>query len=163
MVNRPPIVTVMGHVDHGKTSLLDKIRQTDVVSGEAGGITQAIGAYQVECNGQRITFIDTPGHEAFTEMRARGASVTDVVIIIVAADDGVKPQTIEAINHAKAANVEIIVAINKIDKPEANVERVKQALSEYELIPADWGGQTTFCEVSAKKNIGISNLMEIKL
>jgi translation initiation factor IF-2 len=160
LVNRPPIVTVMGHVDHGKTSLLDKIRQTDVVSGEAGGITQAIGAYQVECNGNKITFIDTPGHEAFTEMRARGASVTDVVIIIVAADDGVKPQTKEAIDHAKAANVPILVAINKIDKPEANIERVMQELTEYDLAPEAWGGSTIYNNISCKTGEGIDKLLE---
>ena len=160
LVNRPPIVTVMGHVDHGKTSLLDKIRQTDVVSLEAGGITQAIGAYQVDCNGSKITFIDTPGHEAFTEMRARGASVTDVVIIIVAADDGVKPQTKEAIDHAKAANVPIIVAINKIDKPEANIEKVMTELSDYGLTPEAWGGNTIFNNISCKTGEGIDKLLE---
>ena len=160
LVNRPPIVTVMGHVDHGKTSLLDKIRQTDVVSGEAGGITQAIGAYQVDCNGNKITFIDTPGHEAFTEMRARGASVTDVVIIIVAADDGVKPQTKEAIDHAKAAKVPIIVAINKIDKPEANPEKVMTELADYGLTPEAWGGDTIFNNISCKTGEGIDKLLE---
>lgn len=160
LVNRPPIVTVMGHVDHGKTSLLDKIRQTDVVSGEAGGITQAIGAYQVERNGKKITFIDTPGHEAFTEMRARGASVTDVVIIVVAADDGVKPQTKEAIDHAKAASVPIIVAINKIDKPEANIEKVTNELAEYGLTPEEWGGSTIFNHISCKTGEGIDKLLE---
>ena len=160
LTNRPPIVTVMGHVDHGKTSLLDKIRQTDVVSGEAGGITQAIGAYQVECNGKKITFIDTPGHEAFTEMRARGASVTDIAIIIVAADDGVKPQTKEAIDHAKAAKVPIIVAINKIDKPDANIERVMTELSEYGLTPEVWGGDTIFNNISCKTGEGIDKLLE---
>ncbi|MBR4314702.1 MAG: translation initiation factor IF-2, partial [Lachnospiraceae bacterium] len=153
----------MGHVDHGKTSILDTIRNTNVIAKEAGGITQHIGAYQVKVKDRLITFLDTPGHEAFTAMRLRGAKSTDIAILVVAADDGVKPQTIEAINHAKAANVEIIVAINKIDKPEANVERVKQQLSEYELVPADWGGQTTYCEVSAKKNIGIENLLEMIL
>ena len=163
LVLRPPVVCVMGHVDHGKTSILDAIRKTNIIDKEAGGITQHIGAYQVKYNDRYITFLDTPGHEAFTAMRLRGAKSTDIAVLVVAADDGVMPQTIEAINHAKAANVEIVVAINKIDKPEANVERVKQALSEYELIPADWGGQTTFCEVSAKKNIGISNLMEMIL
>lgn len=163
LVTRPPVVVVMGHVDHGKTSILDTIRNTNVIAKEAGGITQHIGAYQVKVKDRLITFLDTPGHEAFTAMRLRGAKSTDVAILVVAADDGVKPQTIEAINHAKAANVEIIVAINKIDKPEANVERVKQQLSEYELIPADWGGQTTYCEVSAKKNIGIDNLLEMIL
>ena len=160
LVNRPPIVTVMGHVDHGKTSLLDKIRQTDVVSGEAGGITQAIGAYQVEKNGKKITFIDTPGHEAFTEMRARGAKVTDIVIIVVAADDGVKPQTKEAIDHAKAASVPIIVAINKIDKPEANIERVTNELAEYGLTPEEWGGSTIFNHISCKTGEGIDKLLE---
>ena len=160
LTSRPPIVTVMGHVDHGKTSLLDKIRQTDVVSGEAGGITQAIGAYQVDCNGSKITFIDTPGHEAFTEMRARGASVTDVVIIIVAADDGVKPQTKEAIDHAKAANVPIIVAINKIDKPEANPDKVMTELAEYGLTPEEWGGNTIFNKISCKTGEGIDKLLE---
>lgn len=163
MVTRPPVVVVMGHVDHGKTSILDTIRNTNVIAKEAGGITQHIGAYQVKVKDRLITFLDTPGHEAFTAMRLRGAKSTDIAILVVAADDGVKPQTVEAINHAKAANVEIIVAINKIDKPEANVERVKQQLSEYELVPADWGGQTTYCEVSAKKNIGIDNLLEMVL
>ena len=160
LIVRPPIVTVMGHVDHGKTSLLDKIRKTDVVSGEAGGITQAIGAYQVSYNDKKITFIDTPGHEAFTEMRARGASVTDIVIIIVAADDGVKPQTKEAIDHAKAAKVPIIVAINKIDKPEANIERVMTELSEYGLTPESWGGDTIFNNISCKTGEGIDKLLE---
>ena len=160
LIVRPPIVTVMGHVDHGKTSLLDKIRKTDVVSGEAGGITQAIGAYQVSYNDKKITFIDTPGHEAFTEMRARGASVTDIVIIIVAADDGVKPQTKEAIDHAKAAKVPIIVAINKIDKPEANIERVMTELSEYGLTPEAWGGDTIFNNISCKTGEGIDKLLE---
>ncbi len=160
LILRPPIVTVMGHVDHGKTSLLDKIRKTDVVSGEAGGITQAIGAYQVSYNDKKITFIDTPGHEAFTEMRARGASVTDIVIIIVAADDGVKPQTKEAIDHAKAAKVPIIVAINKIDKPEANIERVMTELSEYGLTPEAWGGDTIFNNISCKTGEGIDKLLE---
>ena len=163
LVTRPPVVVVMGHVDHGKTSILDTIRNTNVIAKEAGGITQHIGAYQVKIKDRLITFLDTPGHEAFTAMRLRGAKSTDIAILVVAADDGVKPQTIEAINHAKAANVEIIVAVNKIDKPEANVERVKQQLSEYELVPADWGGQTTYCEVSAKKNIGIDNLLEMIL
>ena len=160
LVDRPPIVTVMGHVDHGKTSLLDKIRETDVVSGEAGGITQAIGAYQVLCNDKKITFIDTPGHEAFTEMRARGASVTDIVIIIVAADDGVMPQTKEAIDHAKAAGVPIIVAINKIDKPDANIERVMTELAEYGLSPEEWGGDTIFNKISCKTGEGIDKLLE---
>lgn len=163
LVPRPPVVCVMGHVDHGKTSILDTIRNTNVIAKEAGGITQHIGAYQVKVKDRLITFLDTPGHEAFTAMRLRGAKSTDIAILVVAADDGVKPQTIEAINHAKAANVEIIVAVNKIDKPEANVERVKQQLSEYELVPADWGGQTTYCEVSAKKNIGIDNLLDMVL
>ena len=157
---RPPVVTVMGHVDHGKTSLLDYIRNTNVVSGEAGGITQAIGAYQADVNGKKVTFIDTPGHEAFTEMRARGASVTDVVIIIVAADDGVKPQTKEAIDHAKAAKVPIIVAINKIDKPDANVERVMTELSEYGLQPEAWGGDIIMNEISCKSGQGIDKLLE---
>ena len=153
----------MGHVDHGKTSLLDAIRQTDVTEHEAGGITQHIGAYQVKINDRLITFLDTPGHEAFTAMRMRGAQATDIAVLVVAADDGVMPQTIEAINHAKAAGVEIIVAINKIDKPSANVDRVKQELSEYELIPEDWGGNTTFCEVSAHTKEGIPNLLEMIL
>ena len=160
LVSRPPVITIMGHVDHGKTSLLDAIRETDVVSGEAGGITQAIGAYQVEHNGKKLTFIDTPGHEAFTEMRARGASVTDVVIIIVAADDGVMPQTKEAIDHAKAANVPIIVAINKIDKPNANIERVMTELAEYGLTPEEWGGDTIFNKISAKTKEGLDDLLE---
>ncbi|HEX9019895.1 MAG TPA: translation initiation factor IF-2 [Nitrospirota bacterium] len=162
-VLRPPVVTIMGHVDHGKTSLLDAIRETNVVSREAGGITQHIGAYQVSLKGRDITFLDTPGHAAFTAMRARGAQVTDIVILVVAADDGVMPQTKEAIAHAKAANVPIIVAINKIDKPEAKPDRVKQELSEFELIPEEWGGQTIFCEVSAKKKVGLEHLLEMVL
>lgn len=161
MKKRPPVVCVMGHVDHGKTSLLDAIRHTNVIGGEAGGITQHIGAYVVEVNGERITFLDTPGHEAFTAMRMRGASSTDIAILVVAADDGVMPQTVEAINHAKAAGVEIIVAVNKIDKPSANIERVKQELTEYELIPEDWGGSTVFVPVSAKTGEGLEDLMEM--
>ncbi|MBP3878999.1 MAG: translation initiation factor IF-2 [Lachnospiraceae bacterium] len=163
MVPRPPVVCVMGHVDHGKTSLLDAIRDTHVTDREAGGITQHIGAYMVTVNGEKITFLDTPGHEAFTAMRMRGANSTDIAVLVVAADDGVMPQTVEAINHAKAANVEIIVAVNKIDKPGANVDRVKQELSEYQLIPEDWGGSTIFCEVSAKTHEGIDNLLEMIL
>ena len=163
MVSRPPVVCVMGHVDHGKTSLLDAIRDAHVTDREAGGITQHIGAYVVSINGQKITFLDTPGHEAFTAMRMRGANSTDIAILVVAADDGVMPQTVEAINHAKAAGVEIIVAINKIDKPGANIERVKQELTEYELIPEDWGGSTVFVPVSAKTKEGIDNLLEMIL
>ena len=163
MVTRPPVVCVMGHVDHGKTSLLDAIRQTNVTAKEAGGITQHIGAYMVEINGQKITFLDTPGHEAFTAMRMRGAKSTDIAILVVAADDGVMPQTIEAINHAKAAGVEIIVAINKIDKPSANIEKVKQELIEYELVPEDWGGSTIFVPVSAHTKEGIKELLEMIL
>ena len=160
---RPPVVCVMGHVDHGKTSLLDAIRNTNVTDREAGGITQHIGAYVVQINGQKITFLDTPGHEAFTAMRMRGANATDIAILVVAADDGVMPQTVEAISHAKAAGIEIIVAINKIDKPSANVERVKQELSEYELIPEDWGGSTVFVPVSAHTGEGIDSLLEMIL
>ncbi|MDY4971644.1 MAG: translation initiation factor IF-2, partial [Lachnospiraceae bacterium] len=163
LVERPPVVCVMGHVDHGKTSLLDAIRKTNVISREAGGITQHIGAYMVECNGQKITFLDTPGHEAFTAMRLRGAKSTDIAVLVVAADDGVMPQTVEAISHAKAAGVEIIVAVNKIDKPSANVERVKQELTEYELIPEDWGGSTIFVPVSAHTGEGIDELLEMIL
>ena len=163
MTERPPVVCVMGHVDHGKTSLLDAIRQTHVTAREAGGITQHIGAYVVEKNGQRITFLDTPGHEAFTAMRMRGAKSTDIAILVVAADDGVMPQTIEAINHAKAAGVEIIVAVNKIDKPSANVEKVKQELIEYELVAEDWGGSTVFVPVSAHTGQGIEELLEMIL
>ncbi len=163
MVSRPPVVCVMGHVDHGKTSLLDAIRSTRVTDREAGGITQHIGASVVSINNQNITFLDTPGHEAFTAMRMRGANSTDIAILVVAADDGVMPQTVEAINHAKAAGVEIIVAINKIDKPSANIEKVKQELSEYELIPEDWGGSTIFCPVSAHTKEGIDNLLEMVL
>ncbi len=162
-VSRPPVVCVMGHVDHGKTSLLDAIRSTNVIAREAGGITQHIGAYMVKCNGQDITFLDTPGHEAFTAMRMRGAQATDIAVLVVAADDGVMPQTIEAINHAKAAGVDIIVAVNKIDKPSANIERVKQELSEYELVAEDWGGQTIFVPVSAKTHEGIDTLLEMIL
>ena len=163
IVARPPVVCVMGHVDHGKTSLLDAIRNTNVTRGEAGGITQHIGAYVVNIDGQKITFLDTPGHEAFTAMRMRGANATDIAVLVVAADDGVMPQTIEAISHAKAAGVEIIVAINKIDKPSANVDRVKQELSEYELIPEDWGGSTVFVPVSAKTGEGLDSLLEMIL
>ncbi|MGN0383975.1 MAG: translation initiation factor IF-2 [Eubacterium sp.] len=161
MVKRPPVVCVMGHVDHGKTSLLDAIRKTNVISGEAGGITQHIGAYMVEINGEKITFLDTPGHEAFTAMRMRGAQSTDIAVLVVAADDGVMPQTVEAINHAKAANIEIVVAINKIDKPGANPDRVKQELAEYELIPEDWGGNTVCVPVSAHTREGIDSLLEM--
>ena len=160
---RPPIITVMGHVDHGKTSLLDFIRNTNVISGEAGGITQHIGAYTINMHGKPITFIDTPGHEAFTSMRSRGASVTDMAILVIAADDGIKPQTIEAINHAKAAEVPIIVAINKIDKPEANPERVKQELTEHGLVPEDWGGDTICVNVSAKTGEGVESLLDMIL
>ena len=161
MIVRPPVVCVMGHVDHGKTSLLDKIRSTHVTTGEAGGITQHIGAYVVETANGKITFLDTPGHEAFTSMRMRGAQSTDIAILVVAADDGVMPQTIEAINHAKAAGIEIIVAINKIDKESANIERVKQELIEYELVPEDWGGSTIFCPVSAHTGEGITELLDM--
>ena len=163
MVERPPVVTIMGHVDHGKTSLLDAIRHTNVVSGEAGGITQHIGAYQVEIKGKRITFLDTPGHEAFTAMRARGANMTDIAIIVVAADDGVMPQTVEAINHSKAAGVPIIIAINKIDKPGANLDRVKQELTEYGLVAEDWGGDTIMVPVSAKARQNLEGLLEMIL
>ncbi len=160
---RPPVVVVMGHVDHGKTSLLDAIRSTNVIEGEAGGITQHIGAYKVNINGREITFLDTPGHEAFTAMRARGAQITDIAILIVAADDGVMPQTIEAINHAKAAEIPIIVAVNKIDLPGANVEKIKQELMEYELVPEEWGGDTIYVPISAKKHLNIDNLLEMVL
>ncbi len=163
LLTRPPVVTIMGHVDHGKTTLLDAIRHTNVTNDEAGGITQHIGAYQVEVNAKKITFLDTPGHEAFTTMRARGAQVTDITVLVVAADDGVMPQTIEAINHAKAAKVPIIVAVNKIDKMGANVEKIKQSLTEYELVPEEWGGDTIFCELSAKNKTGIENLLEMIL
>ncbi|MGI5920617.1 MAG: translation initiation factor IF-2 [Syntrophomonadaceae bacterium] len=163
LVPRPPIVTIMGHVDHGKTSLLDRIRKANVVSGEAGGITQHIGAYQVMVNGNKITFIDTPGHEAFTAMRARGANLTDIVVLVVAADDGVMPQTIEAINHIKAAQVPFLVALNKIDKPEANPDKVMQQLTEYNIVPEQWGGDTIFVPVSAKSGEGIDSLLEMIL
>ena len=160
---RPPVVVVMGHVDHGKTSLLDAVRSTNVIEGEAGGITQHIGAYKVNVNGREITFLDTPGHEAFTSMRARGAQITDIAILVVAANDGVMPQTVEAINHAKAANIPIIVAVNKIDLPEANVEKVKQELMQYELVSEEWGGDTIFVPISAKNHINIENLLEMVL
>jgi translation initiation factor IF-2 len=163
LVERPPVVTIMGHVDHGKTTLLDSIRNSKVTEGEAGGITQHIGAYQVVVNNKKITFLDTPGHEAFTTMRARGAQVTDIVILVVAADDGVMPQTVEAISHAKAANVPIIVAVNKMDKPTANPDRVMQELMEYNLVPEEWGGDTIFCKLSAKTGEGIDNLLEMIL
>ena len=158
---RAPVVVVMGHVDHGKTSLLDYIRNASVASGEAGGITQHIGAYQVQINGKPITFLDTPGHEAFTSMRARGAMITDIAILVVAAEDGIKPQTVESINHAKAAEIPVIVAINKMDKPDANPERVKQQLTEYGLLAEDWGGDTIVCPISAKTGMGIDNLLEM--
>ena len=160
LVERPPVVVVMGHVDHGKTSILDRIRSTNVTAGEAGGITQAIGAYQVNVNGSPITFLDTPGHEAFTAMRARGADMTDIAVLVVAADDGIMPQTIESINHAKAANVKLIVAINKMDKPTANPERVKEQLTKYEIVPEDWGGETACIPVSAATGAGIQDLLE---
>lgn len=161
--SRPPVVTVMGHVDHGKTSLLDKIRKADVASGEAGGITQHIGAYQVKINNNNITFVDTPGHEAFTAMRARGANLTDIVVLVIAADDGVKPQTIEAINHIKAAKLPFLIALNKIDKPDINPDRVKQQLAEYGIVTEDWGGDTVLVPVSAKTGLGIDNLLEMIL
>ena len=163
LMDRPPVVVVMGHVDHGKTSLLDAVRKTNVIEGEAGGITQHIGAYKVEVNGREITFLDTPGHEAFTSMRARGAQVTDIAILVVAANDGVMPQTIEAINHAKAAGIPIIVAVNKIDLEGANVEKVKEELTKYDLVAEEWGGDTIFVPISAKKGINIDNLLEMVL
>jgi len=162
LVSRPPIVTVMGHVDHGKTSLLDRVRHADVVSSEAGGITQHIGAYQIKMdNGKSITFIDTPGHEAFTAMRARGANLTDIVVLVVAADDGVMPQTVEAINHIKAAKVPFLVALNKMDKADVNPDKVMQQLTEYNIVPEEWGGETMFIPVSAKTGMGIENLLEM--
>src|SRR5699024_5391914 len=163
LVERPAVITIMGHVDHGKTTLLDSVRHTKVTAGEAGGITQHIGAYQAERDGKKVTFLDTPGHEAFTSMRSRGAEVTDIAVLVVAADDGVMPQTVEAINHAKAAEVPIIIAVNKMDKEAANPDRVMQELTEYELIPEDWGGSTIFVPLSAKKDEGIDDLLEMIL
>jgi len=163
LVDRAPIVTIMGHVDHGKTTLLDNIRKTNVTASEFGGITQHIGSYQVELNGKKVTFLDTPGHEAFTAMRARGANVTDIIVIVVAADDGVMPQTKESIDHARAANVPMIVAVNKIDKQNANIDRVYSELADYNLMPEEWGGSTMFCKISAKNNIGITELLEMIL
>jgi len=163
LLPRAPVVTVMGHVDHGKTSLLDAIRKTNVTEGEIGGITQAIGAYHVRINNRDIVFLDTPGHEAFTAMRARGAQVTDLVVLVVAADDGVMDQTIEAINHARAAHVPILVAVNKIDKPNADPDRVKRVLADYGLVPEEWGGETIYCAVSAKQRINIEELLEMIL
>lgn len=163
LVERPAVVTIMGHVDHGKTTTLDSIRETKVTAGEAGGITQHIGAYQVETGGKKITFLDTPGHAAFTSMRSRGAEVTDIAILVVAADDGVMPQTVEAINHAKAAEVPIIIAVNKMDKETANPDRVMQELTEYEIIPEAWGGDTIFVNISAIKHEGIDELLEMVL
>ena len=163
MVPRPPVVTIMGHVDHGKTTLLDTIRKTNVTSGEFGGITQHIGAYQVSLKGRKVTFLDTPGHEAFTAMRARGAQVTDIVIIVVAADDGVMPQTKEAVDHAKAAGVPIVVAVNKIDKPGANPDSIMSEMAELGIMPEEWGGDTIFMNVSAKQGTGVSDLLETVL
>ena len=163
LVERPPVVTIMGHVDHGKTTLLDTIRKTHVTEGEFGGITQHIGAYQVNVKGKKVTFLDTPGHEAFTAMRARGAQVTDLVIIVVAADDGVMPQTKEAVDHAKAAGVPVIVAVNKIDKPAANRERIVSEMSELGLMPEEWGGDTIYADISAKFGTGVSDLLETVL
>jgi len=162
-IPRPPVVVVMGHVDHGKTKLLDAIRESNLVEKESGGITQHIGAYKVEIKGKKMTFLDTPGHEAFSSLRAHGANITDIVILVVAADEGVKQQTLEAISHARSASVPILVAINKIDKPEANVEMVKKQLAELDLVPEQWGGKTIYVEVSALKKIGIEKLLEMVL